>query len=288
MFSEDFTVAEKYSIIRKEYVSTYSYMPWQYTSLYDSQYNPSLEDKIKRKLEQFCRYRFVYSTTVLRDEGKLVKIEHNNNVISSYEIINPFKYYEISGNIPAWKHLSTSIQCDELYECKESIEKMTDVTDEQATWFKSIEYDDACNFKNVTIYDPTYNLAEYDDNHVLNKFNDICSRTKEQILYAVSIYPNSNRLKIKIIPAYSSVLLSYDRVRRKPSGYYNPQNYDILQWCLGLLKRHECVTEQQIEYINSLCNQNTRCDFEIDVDENGEIEDFCVLVYKTYEFKSLS
>ena len=287
MFSEDFTVAEKHSLIRQEYVSTYSYMPWQYTSLYDSQYDPELDQSIKRKLEQFCRYRFVYSTTVLRDEGKLVKIEHNNNTILSYEIINPFKYYEISGNIPAWRHLSSSIQCEELYNCKEAIEKMTDVTDEQATWIKSIEYDDTCNFKNVTVYDPTYNLSEYTDNHVLNKLNYISSRSEEEILYAISLYPNSKKIKLKIIPAYCSVRLLYDGVRRKPTIYDNPLNSDVLKWCLGLLKRHECITEDQIQYIDSLCNENTRCDFEIELGEDGEIEDFCVLVYKTYEFKSL-
>jgi len=289
MFSAEFTVADKHSLKHNEYVSTYSYMPWQYTSLCDSQYKPLLLPEIKRKLEAFCRYKFVYSIDVLPDDEKYLKIEHNEENILSFEINNLFQYDIISRYAPAFAHFAENIECPELFGCVDAIKKMTSVTDELATYVESIEYDENANFKNIMILDATYDLAEYTDNKILTKLNLLGKNYPEYFRGTIGIYPNSSRVKVNIVLQYFKIVINKgENTDRLPSSMVSYNNQEMFDAYSKVLLENELITQEDIEYINTLTNPKSKVDFEILLDENGEIEDAYAIVYRFNEFQRLS
>lgn len=289
MFSAEFTVADKHSLKRNEYVSTYSYMPWQYTSLCDEQYKPLLLPEIKRKLEAFCRYEFVYSIDVLPDDEKHLKIEHNEENILSFEINNLFQYNIISQYAPAFAHFAENIECPELFDCVDAIKKMTSVTDNLATYVESIEYDANANFKNIMILDSTYDLAEYTDNKILTKLNSLGKTHPEYFRGTIGIYPNSSRVKVNLVLQYFSMVIDRGKnTDRLPSSIIRYSNQAMLDVYSKVLLEKELITQEDIEYINTLTNPKSKVDFEILLDEDGEIEDVYAIVYRFNEFQRLS
>ena len=289
MFSAEFTVADKHSLKRNEYVSTYSYMPWQYTSLYDKQYKPLLLPEIKRKLEAFCRYKFAYSIHVLPDDEKQLKIEHNEENILSFEINNLFQYSIISQYAPAFAHFAENIECPELFGCVDAIKKMTSVTDEFATYVESIEYDANANFKNIMILDSTYDLAEYTDNKILTKLNSLGKTHPEYFRGTIGIYPNSSRVKVNLVLEYFPMVINRgENTDRLPSSIIRYSNQAMLDVYSKVLLEKEFITQEDIEYINTLTNPKSKVDFEILLDEDGEIEDVYAIVYRFNEFRRLS
>lgn len=291
MFSEEFLVVEKYSLKQQKYISTCSYMPWKYTSLFDSKYKPELPDNIKEKLEKFCRFRFIYSTAPLYDESKIVKIEHVGEEILSYEIVNPFQYNHLNTYVPAWKHFCDSIDCQEIYDCKETIEKMTSVTDEAVTYIQSVEYNVDGVFSNINIYDTSYNLDEYTNNTILNNLNNFCKRKSianaSRVAGIIGIFPNSTKIKFRMLLSYSNLHTEYHSISRRPSNIINYSNNIIRDWYIKSLEKYDILTVGHIEYMNTLFNDKTKCDFEFLLDENGDIEDIHVLATRVYDFESL-
>lgn len=289
MFSAEFTVADKHSLKHNKYVSTYSYMPWQYTSLYDKQYKPLLLPEIKRKLEAFCRYEFMYSIGPLPDDEKQLKIEHNEENILSFEINNLFQYSNISQYAPALAHFAENIYCPELFDCVDAIKKMTSVTDELTTYVESIEYDANANFKNIMILDSIYDLNEYTDNKILTKVNSLGETHHKHFRGTIGIYPNSSRVKVNIVPKYFEISISRgENTDRLPSSIIRYSNQAMLDVYSKVLLEKELITQEDIEYINTLTNPKSKVDFEILLDEDGEIEDVYAIVYRFNEFQRLS
>lgn len=289
MFSAEFTVADKHSLKRNEYVSTYSYMPWQYTSLYDRQYEPLLLPEIKRKLEAFCRYKFAYSTQPLYEDQKYLKIEHNEENILSFEISNPFNYHTLFNYDSAFRHFAENIYCPELFDCVDTIRKMTSITGELSTRLESIEYNKDADFVNVVIYDSTYNLNEYNQNITLNKLNSLCEKHVEFFNGTIGVYPNSSKIKVRIFPVYHDMVLHHkNNTDKRPYLITRHTNQEMFDAYSKVLLENELITQEDIEYINTLTNPKSKVDFEILLDEDGEIEDVYAIVYRFNEFRRLS
>lgn len=288
MLSTDFTVSKKYSIKDKKFISTSSYLPWKYTSLYDNRYKPELSDEIRFKLLNFCTYRFLYSTENLFDEGKYLRVEYDENqTILSYEIVNSFHYKTIAENYHSWKHFVESVGCEDLNLCKDNIDRMTDETDDMVTYVISMQYDSNADFRNIMIFDKSYNLVGYDENKTLHMLNDICKENQSKFNGTIGFYPDSDELKFKIYLNFSRFQILSPLGDRK-KYLMNKLNYkeqrDIY---LTKLKEANLLSEDDVDYMNSIFTENSRFDIEYFLNEDGTIKDIVMHNFVVYEFEEL-
>lgn len=287
MFSAEFTTAQKYNLKSQEHISTISLMPYQYTSLYDQQYLPKLSDKAYDVLSSYCRYRFLHTTQPLYDDAKNVKIEHKDGEILSYEIVNPFKYVNVSTDIRNWKHFTSSIQCEEADDCKDEIDRMTDITDEGVTFITSVEYDENCDFKCINVYDSSYNLVGYDNNHFLHLMNDYCKNSDRQPAGVIGFSNKTSDIKFKIMLDYDHIKSVYDGGSRLPMRVERPSISLQREYHLSQLIAYGLLEPEHIEYMDGIFGENSRCDFEFFVDCDGNLKDIFLHHYVTYEFEKL-
>lgn len=284
MFSDTFFKANKYNLNTFEYVSTYERMPWRYTSLVDPQYLPDLESSVSSKLNKYFQYRYPHTTEVLADHNKIVNIEYVGEEIKSFFLHNPMKYATVS-SIPAiWKTFASFAGLEHLCDCKTKIDKMTDVTDMMETDIIGIYYDKDANFAGIRIYDPTYNLAEYASNEILESMNEFCRKQKDARGY-VNIFHESNNLSfILSVNIPQTTLVPEERGNLRPICEV-PERREI---ALRKLEELNYITTEQREFIQNKCVGRTDFDIEFFISEEGEIVDTILHHYTVLNFEDLT
>lgn len=285
MFSENYIVVDKHSLTNKEYISTLDRMPWMYTSLYDKQYLPILDDEVYNKLQSFFTYRFPRPTDQpLLDFYKVLVIEHKDNNILSFDCRNNIEYDVLNEN-EILRHFKSSIQCDDFIDCKLKIDRITGIVDVKDTKITGIQYDCNANLKSVSVYDSTYNLQEYSDNEILVKLNDLCIKTNEvedTLRGITTLYKDSNNIAYKFI-------LNYPR-RLRPNKILRSVEYvkEYRETYLNLFLENGLIDDTQVEYMRDILVGESKFDIEFVINENEEIEDIFFYHYKIYEFKDLT
>lgn len=289
MFSAEFTTFHKYNLRTKEKVSTVSIMPYDYTSLYDPQYLPELSEKSFDVLKSYCAYRFLYTAYPLYDDAKLVKIEHCDDNILKYEIVNSFPYHLIYTDTRNWNHFVSSIQCEEMRSCKEYIDRMTDITDIGVTYLTSVEYDENCNFSYVNIFDSDYNLVGYDDNISLHSMNNYCKSFGGTNLKPVGVigFSPSGNIKFNLKLNYYDGVYRYEKLSPLPSKIENTSKSSQREQQISQMVAHGLLEPEDLDFIDSISTDETRCDFEYFLNEDGSIKEIYVYNCVVYEFKNL-
>lgn len=289
MFSAEFTTAHKYNLNTRELVSTVSIMPYDYTSLNDPQYLPVFDEKTFDVLKSFCAYRFLHTSRPLYDDAKLVKIEHHNDEILGYEIVNTFPYYLLYTDIRNWNHFISSIQCEEMNECKEKIDRMTDITDIGVTYLTSIEYDSDCKFKYVNIYDSDYNLIGYDDNKILHSMNSYCKSFKDTTYNPVGVigFSHTGDIKFNLKLSYYDGIYRYEKLSPIPTKIENTPKWEQREYQISQMVAYGLIDPDDLDFMDSIFSDDSRCDFEFILDNDGVIKETYLYNYVTYEFKNL-
>ena len=78
IFSDNYTVVERYSLVRGERLADYSEMPYRYTPLYDNQYKPDMDVGVRNQVGVIFKYDpQVADVEALKDEEKVFGIYHN-------------------------------------------------------------------------------------------------------------------------------------------------------------------------------------------------------------------
>lgn len=295
MFSENYIVSDKYSLIAEEYISTRETMPWFYTSLYDETYLPELDQAVADKLNLFFRYRYLHSSDVLRDDLKNLIIEHNNGEIISYEILNMMKYSTLTSSISYWKHFISSIDCYEADSCKSKIDRMTDETDELVTRIVNIQYTSDASLSGIAIFDSSYNLSEY-QNDTLTLINDLCKNNSGDLKGVITLQPNTETIKFKVMLNYPGVSLEFYRDPKDKSGD-DPfaQSFAITNKAetyreayITLFMEKGLITESNADYMRSIFSANSRFDLEFIIEPDGSISDIHLINFRIYEFEDLT
>ena len=291
MFSDNYIVYDKFSLFDKKYISTSDVMPWKYTSLYDESYMPQIDEKVADKLNLFFRYRYVHSIENLYDEFKNLIIEHDGENILEYKIYNMMKYATVNGHRSFWKHFISSIDCPGLDLCQSKIDLMTDETDELATDITQINYTTDGEFKSVVIHDSKYNLINYDDNSGLSLVNELCKNDPGNFKGLITLYPNSDNIVFDLMLNYAPyTIIPYLPVGKKryEAGIVNqPNSFHNTKFKKILLEK-EILTQEHIDYIDTIITENSRFDLRFEIDQNGTFNDIQLIHYRVYEFKDLT
>ena len=73
IFSDNYTVEERYSLVSGKRLSDLSLMPWRYTPLYDDQYKPEMSVGVRNRAGVIFKYKPTFEQTLaIKDEHKLL------------------------------------------------------------------------------------------------------------------------------------------------------------------------------------------------------------------------
>ena len=285
MFSKNYTILDKHSLIKKEYISTLEKMPWLYTSLNDRQYLPVLEDKVHSKLQSFFAYRFPRpSDPVLLDLYKIFVIEHVDGEIISFDCRNKIDY-SVLNQSEIYKHFTSSIQSEDFCEIKPKIDKITGSVDAKDTMIYGLKYDKDASLTSVSLYDSTYNLQQYSENKLLSKLNDFCIETnkvEDRIRGITTFVKGSDKILYKFILNYP-LRLRPDKILRETDF-----TEEYRETYINLFLENQLIDEDQAAYMRDILVGKTKFEIEFIISEDEKIEDIFFYHYKIYEFKDLT
>jgi hypothetical protein len=289
MFSDKFIEINNYSLFNKEYLDTSSIMPWRYTSVFDSAYQPEMAEEIKNKFQLFFYYRLQYTAQILPDDKKYLEITHKDNVIKKYRAINSIKlpFFLDPGE---WNHFIHSLEIVNLENCKQ---KIFDYVGEAVvtSGITSITYDENCNATGLYFqHDPNVRLNH---SEIVNK---LCGASLSNIKNTTTIHinPENNNISYNILPKYASRFFKSIKVTEK-SKYDSsnliptkiktqPQTDRVIQ----TLCEHDLLTNEMVDYIDQTIPKETKLEFEYIINEHGEMVDIILKNIIIEEFRDIS
>jgi len=284
MFSDTFFKADKYSLDTFEYVSTYERMPWRFTSLSDPQYLPNLDSTVESKLNKLFQYRYPHVVDIIPNHTKLVNIEYVGDEIKSFFLNNPMKYDTLSSIPSVWHTFASFVGIDHLCDCKERIDRMTDVTDSTQTDVIGIYYDKDANYSGIRIYDSTYNLHQYESNEKLKGINDFCKKQKNARGY-INFFHHSDTLSFILeVNIPQTTLVPQERGNLTPVCQAKERREIVLE----KIKDLNYISTEQKEFIENTCVERSSFDIEYFISESGEVTETILHHYKVIDFEDLT
>lgn len=290
IFSDNYTVKEKYSLFQKKHLGTFSEMPWICTPLCDERYLPNLSKDVKDKLNSIFNYKYFFGQDTIDDEKKYLSLHHKENEIITYQAKIDVKYANIENSFD-WNDFIVSSNIPEMLNLKEQIEKLTSETDIHYTNIVSVEYDNNCKEKVMYIFDTTYNLDEYTQNSKINDINAFCKKYYQIVEGLFGIYANSTKVKYFLDFKYPFMVSTGDY---KDPKFFKDNDKQIPAFVASegfmiSLFNNNLLSQDNIDYIfndilKDLENQNYKFDLEYIFDESGEIEDIIFYRCKYEEF----
>lgn len=290
IFSDNYTVKEKYSLFQKKHLGTFSEMPWICTPLCDERYLPNLSKDVKDKLNSIFNYKYFFGQDTIDDEKKYLSLHHKENEIITYQAKIDVKYANIENSFD-WNDFIVSSNIPEMLNLKEQIEKLTSETDIHYTNIVSVEYDNNCKEKVMYIFDTTYNLDEYTQNSKINDINAFCKKYYQIVEGLFGIYTNSTKVKYFLDFKYPFMVSTGDY---KDPKFFKDNDKQIPAFVASegfmiSLFNNNLLSQDNIDYIfndilKDLENQNYKFDLEYIFDESGEIEDIIFYRCKYEEF----
>lgn len=299
IFSDNFTVAEKYSIKKKQRICSFSMMPWSCTSLYDSYYKPELAEEIKSKLNSVFRYKyFDTSNFPIYDEFKYFGVDHEGDDIQRYYSRFSLNYSEIRRNNVSWNHFLSTTGFDVLSSCTEKLDRLTGITDAILTDFVCIEYDKQSTPTYIYIVDRSYDLNEYHENSHIVKLNQFCKTNSTFVTGIIGLSVNDNKMKFLLDFMYPDFVQrqQFEDENAPIKFEFEPQTAQI-SYSQGAVRHlrgmaaYGFIDEDDESYILTLMpkqipsEEEFKIDLEFEFDEDGNIEDIVLIRYIYEEFE---
>jgi hypothetical protein len=249
-------------------------MPWRYTSIFDKQYKPELEESVKNKLLLFFYYRLQYTKKLLPDDNKYIEITHKDGEIIEFRAINPFNFSAFL-ILPEWYNFIHTIESAELNQCREKIishskNSLLDVG------FSSITYNSLG--ENTGLYYNCSSKFEMENSPIVKKLYDSLDNFENSLCY-YHIAPNHTGMRFKLAPNFPVRTFGFKKVSDKSlfdsSNYFwSKTNYsEYTEKYISLLLDFEILTQDMIYYIREVMKKNTKFELEFLITPNGEIND---------------
>lgn len=295
MFSRDFTIIKNYDVLNQKYISTSSIMPWRYTSVNSDQFLPELPEDIKNTLNTAFNYKYINSTKLIDDEQKYLQIDHIDDEIIGYEVETLIECRHLF-SYSDWLHFSSTtfgVENADLYH------KMIEMTDRKylESYINSIRYDASGNFEGIYFFNSDYILTEEQKNGDFSKVTEFCNYYDKHSRDEIVLSPNAKILKTRLYFAYpfKAYTLVGDFGRYTTNSIFTSLGLDIKNINKGPLTDgyllnmidEEILTEENLQYINSVLGKNAMIAFEFEWDENYNVKNLILLNTVKYEFKNL-
>lgn len=283
MFSERYIVVDKYSLATRQKVSTVESMPRRFTSLVNPAYLPDLDTDLKLKLNKYFNYKFDHATDPEYEFNKHLRIEHDDGDIIEILAKEGVRYPVLE---PVWNKFSLAIGCEEFIDLKQKIVKHTNVTLSAKTFLLGMLYKPDGIYNGCTVYDDDYNFDSYANPDFLKKINRF-PKILSQCSYGVLKFKlDTDDLSYKII-------VSAPDEFRKDGKFISPiknRRNERAQLYLKILEKDtlDILTDEEVDYIRSICTHNSWFDIEFIVNPDGSHKETFVYVHKVDQFEDLT
>lgn len=282
MFSERYTVIEKYSLTTREKVSTVEAMPKRFTSLADPAYLPDLDTDLKIKLNKYFNYVFDHATDPEYEFNKHLYIEHNDGDIIEILAKEGVRYPVL---VPVWNKFSRAIDCEGFMDIRHKIVKHTNVTLSQKTFLLGMLYKPDGTYNGCTIYDDDYSFDGYANQDFLKKVNAFPKYVTKYGYGVLKFKLDTDELSYKLIFNVSHTFDKQDKF-----VFAVERRNDKAQMYLNVLKKDklDILTDEEADYITSICTHNSWFDIEFIVNPDGSHKETFVHVHKVDQFEDLT
>jgi len=294
MFSDRYYVAEKYSLLTYEHLSTIEKMPYRYSSLADTTYLPVLDDTLRNKLSLPFRWKSPVRGTAEMDASpdwaKYFIIEHNNGDVISYTDVVGLAWSSFHGNMKLplykWNNFVGYTQLEEIRDVKPKIEAMTAKTDIYATSLNAIKLDPEGNFVSVLVHDNTYNLADLDIGDKVEELHYFAQHRPNSVKGSIEMLHGGGYIYHMYLKYADGIVLNWNdkKVARQEKGIHGALSVKYAD----KLQERGILTQEQRDFVDTKSVYDTRCDFRWKLSETGEVEDIYLIHTTVEEFDDLT
>lgn len=294
MFSERFSVREKYNLLTQEHVATCERMPVRYTSLTDGRYGPVIDEDVKNSINLYRYYKPQHTTDPHEDHDNDLFIEYKDGVINSYFLKKFMRLCVLKQSPSLWNGFLNKIECQELDKCVDEAERICSVTDEHDTMINGIEYNADGSFSGVRITDYDFNLVDYTENDdYVERINKLTVRNPTgnyAALSSVTLYPDSDYLKYTVNFMYPSFMDESYKGKDRVNRMYNMKP-ELVNTYIDAMTREGglgLLTQEQGDFIKSLCVGDSHFNLSWLIYKTGEVKDIFVYHHTVSDFKDLT
>ena len=302
MFSETYSLREKYNLNTQEHVSTCESMPVRFTRLADDRYGPELPESVKDKLNLYFDYKPQHVKDPIRDDDNDMFIEYKDGQLLSFFSKKFLRLSNIttvdSPNL--WNGFLNYIQCPEINDCWYRVQELTEGIHVGQIAFNGIEYNADGSFSGIRIFTEKFNTRKYTDNlpgdmvSVLDRIEILGNwYTKDpwQKLGDTSItfYPDGNIKYTLNFDFPWKLNTSYKGKKVNRLEHMNNSYVDNYLKILSIEGGPELLTEDEVTFIRSLCVNEAffSLSFNINLPDETCTDKF-VYIHKIAEFEDLT
>ena len=296
IFSDNYTVHERYSLISGERLSDYSIMPWLYTPLVDSQYKPVIPVSVKNALNRVFEYDyFIADVNAIMDEIKHLGVYSVDDQIQSYNSILMLQYTTVKKYLKDFKIQTATLGLTDIYQ------KIDDVILEQHDDHTSIigaEHSLQGDVTGLSFQSRNYDVSSY-NNPLLEK---LVAHSKRIPNYCKGILTIKQDDKVSfyssfVYPKYITEIPNEDfhnNILKVASPIYKKKvsNRLATRNHIGAYLDNNILTIEQVDVINSLeAVTDTRKELRLQVEhvfKGSELIDVILHVVKYNEFENTS
>ena len=254
IFSDTYTFHKRYSLLTQTELDEYSEMPWLYTPLVDTQYNPATISTVtKQNLNKVLDWRYTMkSRDVIKNEYKALGIIHTNeNAIKSY--VSKFDLsYDILRREKS--HYIKGTSTEHLNDVWQKIENVLSVND--GTRLVGMTHDEYGTANGITVRAHTYDLSSF-NSPLLSALNEYSTRNYLHVGGQLTICPdkvifNTDFKYPRVISGMKEYKKSEFKVMTGEDMMMNkirPSFYQGLNRHIFGFKRYNLLTLDQCKYI---------------------------------------
>lgn len=294
IFSDNYTVTERYSLVSGDRLADYSEMPYKYTPLYDTQYKPDMEVGVRNQVGVIFKYDpQIADVEALKDEEKIFGIYHHGVEPVSYRAkirmrFSSWRAYR--GDYIAQTHSSAD---RDLYD---ELDKVVIPVRKGNTAFLGHDHDADGYITGCTVTDRYFELSHY-NNPLLDKLAWYAGKTPNYCRGVVTVrreneiswvskfaYPN----RISEIPKNeffnNRIREPFKRSRMKTVSFRQSLTKHLAGYMM-----YEILTAPQIDAINALIPDTTR-DAQVRLEHvfrGSELVDIIAHIPKYDEFEEI-
>lgn len=295
IFSDNYTVHERYSLVSGERLSDFDEMPWLYTPLVDGRYNPpNIPESAKDILNKTLGYEYyLEDVETNKEEEKHLGIYHLDGEIQSYRSRFRLRYSKWRKERGHFIRSTLSTTTNDLYD---RMAEVVTATPEGTTAFVGAEHDVDGYITGLMVVDRDYNLSMY-NNPLLDKVSWYSKNAPNFCRGVLTVRPDD------VVSFYSEFvypkqvsIVDKTEYRKDPRSALKNKNLRRISYRQSMGKHlagyrlYEILNEDQIRTIIEELVPNTETDAMIQIEhvfQGSELLDIIIHVVKYKNFEEI-
>lgn len=289
IFTEDYSIADKYRLSDGAKIATVEMMPVRFTSLASDDYAPTLDSALKEKINKYFDYKQPNTTDPNYSFDNDLYVYHLDGVVQEYFCKKFYSYSSTATNPSTWKLFVDRIGQPKVNDARKHIDALTNVTDATVTWFTGISLTPTGELISIRIFDSSYDLDELEDNDFLSRVNEIPEGRYDICKGTIDVYPDSDIITYRLNFVYPKFFT--EDYKGKGLLRYDQDTKELAKSYLDLMSREDgtkVLTVDQAAFIESKLEGESYFNLEFDVNPDGTVAEVYAYIQTTHEFDDLT